>query len=408
MQAEPSSIGERIRQLRGECVPRMTQQELAERAGLSIDVVRKLEQGRRQTVLIGTLHALARALDVDVSALMSRPRPLATSDGSGYSGIRGIRRSLTASDELLPVNVEIPASDAMFPDLRRSIALAWGSYWTGDYDTLGSLLPTLIAQARVADHGSTAQNSVTAAALLAEAYQVTGCALTYLGYIDLAHLALERALAAIRRGDDPLMNQVNVASSAWLLLKQGRFEEAQHMAVAEAERCEPRISTATPVELAVWGTLLVTAASAAARSGASERAQDLLNVADTAATRIGADRNDYQVTFGPARVVMQSVDTAVVSGRFEQALTTAAKMPAQSVLPLAARARHLTDIAYAQTNLGKDGMAVETLLHIERSAPNWMRFQTFPKVVVRELLERERRARTPRLRGLANRLGLSA
>jgi len=33
--------------------------------------------------------------------------------------------------------------------------------------------------------------------------------------------------------------------------------------------------------------------------------------------------------------------------------------------------------------------------------------QPYPRTIVRELLERERRSRTPRLRGLAQRLGVA-
>jgi hypothetical protein len=35
------------------------------------------------------------------------------------------------------------------------------------------------------------------------------------------------------------------------------------------------------------------------------------------------------------------------------------------------------------------------LLTIERTAPNRMKYQSYPQTIVRELLERERRSRTP-------------
>lgn len=81
-------------------------------------------------------------------------------------------------------------------------------------------------------------------------------------------------------------------------------------------------------------------------------------------------------------------------------------MPADATLPLAARARHLTDVAQAQTHLGRDALAVDTLLYIERLAPRWIQFHALPQSITRELLERERRVRTPRLRSLARRLGV--
>jgi transcriptional regulator with XRE-family HTH domain len=59
-----STIGERIRRLRTGAL--MTQDDLAAAAGVSTDPIRKLEQGRRHTASIGSLHRIAAALDVDL------------------------------------------------------------------------------------------------------------------------------------------------------------------------------------------------------------------------------------------------------------------------------------------------------------------------------------------------------
>jgi transcriptional regulator with XRE-family HTH domain len=64
-------IGERIRALR---TPTYTQDDLAAAAEVSVDVIRKLEQGRRHTASIGTLQRITRALDVDIAALLGPSR----------------------------------------------------------------------------------------------------------------------------------------------------------------------------------------------------------------------------------------------------------------------------------------------------------------------------------------------
>jgi transcriptional regulator with XRE-family HTH domain len=69
---EPT-IGERIRELRRGIY---TQTDLAAAADVSVDVIRKLEQGRRHTVSIGTLQRIARALDVDIGRLLGPSRPV--------------------------------------------------------------------------------------------------------------------------------------------------------------------------------------------------------------------------------------------------------------------------------------------------------------------------------------------
>ncbi|WP_373686785.1 helix-turn-helix domain-containing protein [Streptomyces lunaelactis] len=68
---EEPTIGDRVARLRMR--RKLTQEGLAERAGLSVDVVRKLEQGVRQTARLTTLNALARVLDVEPSTLVGQP-----------------------------------------------------------------------------------------------------------------------------------------------------------------------------------------------------------------------------------------------------------------------------------------------------------------------------------------------
>jgi transcriptional regulator with XRE-family HTH domain len=45
----------------------LTQEQLAERARVSVDVIRRLEQGQRRTARFATLYAIAAALDTEVS-----------------------------------------------------------------------------------------------------------------------------------------------------------------------------------------------------------------------------------------------------------------------------------------------------------------------------------------------------
>lgn len=76
------TIGERIQELRR---PTFTQHDLAVAADVSVDVIRKLEQGRRLTASIPTLARIARALGVDLAELLapSRPAPPLATTGRG-------------------------------------------------------------------------------------------------------------------------------------------------------------------------------------------------------------------------------------------------------------------------------------------------------------------------------------
>jgi hypothetical protein len=139
-------------------------------------------------------------------------------------------------------------------------------------------------------------------------------------------------------------------------MNQARPEDAAVTAIREAHLIELR-RKAQRAEISLWGSLLITGATAAARAGDSEEAQDLLQVAHGAAVRLGEDRNDYQTAFGAGQVVMQRVDVAVVAGDYVQALDAAAAMPQVTSLPLAARSRHKADLAHANAGLGRYAQA---------------------------------------------------
>jgi transcriptional regulator with XRE-family HTH domain len=75
--AAPGTIGARLKELRGTVTPRMSQERLAEAAGLSVEIVKALEQGRRNSARLETLRRLADALGEPVAALATGP-PRAT------------------------------------------------------------------------------------------------------------------------------------------------------------------------------------------------------------------------------------------------------------------------------------------------------------------------------------------
>jgi transcriptional regulator with XRE-family HTH domain len=67
-----ATIGDRVAEIRTRRA--LTQEELAERSGVSVATIRKLEQNDRTSARMLTLHRLANALDVTTSDLL-RPAP---------------------------------------------------------------------------------------------------------------------------------------------------------------------------------------------------------------------------------------------------------------------------------------------------------------------------------------------
>ena len=392
-----STIGERIRQLRNDVL--MTQDDLAAAAGVSTDLIRKLEQGRRHTASIGSLHRIAAALDVDLGELLGRDN---MPDAAPDAGVMALRQAVADITDLLG---DVEGEPLSLRDAERSVTYLWGAYWSGRYDQLTGLIPQALIGLRAMLHAANTVTRSKAAEQLAWGYWVAGSTLTHLLQPDAAFMAVRRAVGLAANGDDALLAAAPKGSLSWQLMGSGRFAEAERVAVRTAESIEP--SGNVPVQdLSAYGSLLVTAATAAARDDRRVVAGDFLQSAGEVAQRLGADRVDYETPFGPSQVTMQTVDVNVVTEDYPAALSAASRMPTNPGLPLAARCRHLTDRACAHANLDEEEQALALLLTAEGMSPDWIRHQTLARAVTRDLLTAERTRSTP-LRQLAKRIGVN-
>jgi transcriptional regulator with XRE-family HTH domain len=392
------TIGARMRELRGKL---LTQQELADRAQVSVSLIRQLEQGQKHTASIPYLQRIARALDTDIAALLSSPITMPSADPN--SGIVAIRTALTAVDDLFG-EVTDHGGPSDIGEAHRVVQYAWGSYWAGRLDLLSSLLPAGLAQLRATAWAAPEQHRAKAHELLSDLYCVTRCTMMRLGQPDLAWLAIRNALDAVKRGSDELLHAMIRSSVAHQLLSQGRYGEAHGVALRAAEEIEPPISGVPLPHLSAYGHLLLTAASAAARDQQTRQAADLLALSMECAKRLGGDRNDYETSFGLSQATMQAVDVHIVTENFEAALTAADGLPRDVRLPVVLRARNMYDQAFAHVRLGHNERALDTVLAAEHMAPDLMRYHALPRQIVDELAERHR---NPRLEKLARRLAVA-
>ena len=277
---EQDTLGRRIRCYRGK---RLTQKQLAEQAGVSLDLIKKLERGVRTGASIAGLQKIARALDIDIADLVGKRYGIPSEDPE--AGVVAIRRALTSVDDLIEVDFD-EESVVSLKQAQRAVDYAWGAYWGGRYEVLTSVLPPGISQLRATAHAAQAEAVAPAHELLARMYWVTGCTLVHLGQTDPAFTAIRAALGAAERGNDPLLAATLRGSVAWQLLVQGRYEESHKVALKAAADVEP-VGNASNAELSVHGSLVLQGATATGRAQKPVEALDLAAIAGEVAGRIG-------------------------------------------------------------------------------------------------------------------------
>ncbi|MEU7187833.1 helix-turn-helix transcriptional regulator [Streptomyces sp. NPDC045470] len=400
--AYEAGMGDRLARLR--LRRGLTQEQLAEAARLSVDVVRKLEQGRRRTARLSSINALAAALDTEPSHLVGQPgtfeiqRPAQEEAPS----VLALRRAVSPVSDLL--GEEDHEEPPTIGQLRAALRSTEGIRREGRMGDIGVLLPSLIRDARTAAHAFTGAEAAAANSVLAVAYQVAATTLAALGKEDAAFTAMERSLAAVRLSDDPHLETLSASTLSWVLTKQGRLADAERVATVRADAIEPGFRS-PPRDIALWGILLLRAATATVRQKRHAAVTDLLRMASAAAERIGEDQIVYAIPFGPTNAGVAKVNFLVEMEQSERAVREARGVPALASLPPTWRARFHVDRALAHHDLEDDAAATRALLMAERDAPEWMRYHSTSRRLVTELRESAGRRDAPVLR-LADRLGV--
>lgn len=398
--------GTRIRDIR--LARGLTQERLAERAGLSLAVVKKIEQGGNGR--LDTYHALARALHVRTSALFEPGAPHNTTRADDDKvDLMPLRQAITppmaATGRLLLGDTVEPEPD--LANLRTTATALAVSYYSDDYGHIATFLPALVNSARLAvDHYDNGPHHTEALKLRSDVLQTAGRYLTQVRAYDLAHVALRDALLDAAVADDRARAAGAVYLQGWLLMRQGRLDETERLAMATADDVEPRISRASKGELGVWGRLLIRASSAAARNNRPREAREMLRLARTAGAALGGGVAAYPYGWGKfdwSTVAFQAVENQVVAEQPRRVLGLSARIPAGGSTATANTwNRHRLDVAHAHVMLRQGGEATDVLASLHAEAPEWLRHQQMAKATFeRSLRASGRRKLTSRQRELA-------
>nr|WP_203598280.1 helix-turn-helix transcriptional regulator [Streptomyces sp. SID7909] len=378
-------MGRTLRRLRR--LASVTQEELAERADVSVDVIRQLEQGRKQSARLPTLHALANGLGVELTTLLGDPPAVASSGENDGPRFVAVRRAIMPA--LWGPEPEPPGDGFSMDRLRERIAEGWTQYHSAEFDAVMTVLPELISDARAATASSDGEVRRAGFGALGKALQLAGHVAVRMGKTDLALISLERAIEAAGQSADPLLVPMIVNSTAWTYQRQGRLEDALGIALRTADEMVSAGRLDTVDGLKVWGALTMSAATSAARSGDYDRAAAMMGAAEKEAARVaklpeGGDNRMVSV-FSPSSVRIERVRLAVQYGHPQDALALAKGMRLSKDTPPSWRTWLLLDVARAHTDTGDAAGAVKTLESLRRVAPTWMQHHTLAVAIVRDL-----------------------
>ena len=335
MTEQPGQIGDRIRNARKRCG--LSQHELAELSGISLSLIRKLEQGERPDARVETLRKLAVAMDIRTSVLLAQaPAEQLPTNGAIWAPAREAITHPERRDTLEPVT-ERGLTDALLAAVKL--------YHDNRYGQLARVLPGLLADGEDAPP-----------LLRSRILQLAGSIMVQTRQRDAARIALDRSVTDAENTGSVLDAASAVITMCWLLLLDSQFGQVRAMAADWADRVEPRLSTATVREMSVWGWLLLRGSAAAIRDNRPGEAADMMRLAEAAAVATGRERGGYQMywtTFGPATVAMKRVENAVVEGRPDIALRLTRHVPPDLRPTSDNRNRHLLDVSAAHLKLSR-------------------------------------------------------
>jgi transcriptional regulator with XRE-family HTH domain len=400
-------LGERVAYWRVQ--RHLTQQELADRLGRPRNWIWKIESGAVGSLeRYSTLAQVADALTVDMQVLLGRDldRPARGTECADPEAVEAIRTALERYDALTgPPSPAATAEPPALAQLGKQADYVWAAFDHGRYGIVSSALPRLLSDAQLAHAACTGDDAATAAALLAQAYQLGASVLRKLGEHQLGWLAADRAIRIVNETGDLCWHGVASFRVGNALLAMGRVDAALQVQLGAVNRLSPDAAVDdTDDRMSVYGIVLLQAAMAAARKGDSATVTDLFTEAGAVARRVGVDATRYRSTFGPTNLGVHRTAAAVEMGEGALAVHAHEEIApaALTALPSERRANHLLDVARGYAQWGKPDQAAELLVAADALCPAEVRCRPVAQSVLRELSRRRKVENLPKpLRDLA-------
>ncbi|WIM93498.1 helix-turn-helix domain-containing protein [Actinoplanes oblitus] len=387
----PGSRIARWRVLRG-----LSQLTFAYRMNRPLAWVIAVEQDFDRLDTIEVARQIADVLQVDVPLLMGRD-PQGPPDTAFIDDavVEQVHTALEHGNDPLRAFVPPEVAARSLAELAVAVRDAWQAYEDAEYRALLGVLPRLLRMVDISDSSRTGgRDAAEAARQLSQVYQVTAAVLRKIGLPALGRLAADRAVEAAIRGEDVLLVAAAAGRCAQLLMVMGRDVQSVRLSRLAATRLAEAGLT-SPAARAVYGSLLLRTATAAARLGRPAAVRLLLAAADRVAEPFGLATDHYRTCFNPVTVQLCRVATAVELGDGARAVEGHRRFDPSDLaaLPAGRRAAHHLALARAYLQISDLDRAGRALLTSAHHAGDEIR-SPFGRVITADVL-RQARVRAP-------------
>ncbi|NGO66971.1 helix-turn-helix domain-containing protein [Streptomyces boncukensis] len=385
--------GQRLARLRKR--RRWDQRKLATESGYSLSAVKKFEQGNRSLDRADVILRFVKALDCHPTEITGQPYAPPDSDPDGQAAaasVAAVRRVLMRHGRpAWPTEQEVSGID--LAGLRARVAQANAYRQRSALAKSGAVLPGLLRDLQVAADLCVGEERRLAFGLLASGYE---CAMQYLyklGHTAAATLATERVVWCAEATEDPLRRLSSRWYDAGEFLSIGEHDEAGAI-IDDALTELSSIRASRPEAVSLRGLFHLKASLNHARAADGKAAEMQLQKAQEQANRLGEDRNDFELQFGPTNTAIWSVTLPVEMGRGKDAVRRAEQVTASLPADYAPerRSHHWIDVGRAHFYNGQRDEALDAFLTAERMAPQATRMHAGVRETTRMMVHTQRRS----------------
>ncbi|MDH2393389.1 helix-turn-helix domain-containing protein [Streptomyces sp. HNM0663] len=385
------AFGRRVKEFRK--AAGLDQQDLAARLGKSASWVSQVERGLIPVRKLDILRDLANQLGVALHKLepslptsepQEPPEPTSIND---LDGARLLISGHPALDVLLPSGAQSDEQPVSVANLARRVDTAWDLAHRSEFAQLTTELQTLVPALERAVRTSDGGDRVATLRLLARTYQALSASFVRQDEADAAWIAADRAIGAAEASGQPLEVCAGIFRLAHAFVRLKHLDQAEHAALSALQTLRNHLAdrSPSPEEGSILGSLHLVLALVHSRAGRRTDAKADIEAARRVAQAMGADRNDFDLEFGPTNVEIQAVATNVELGDAGEAIDIGEALDTSALSP-ERQARLLMDLGRAYVQRRQTGEAQDCLLRAEELAPEMLRSHTAARAAIRELV----------------------